>query len=265
MQNNLGTRSDQDLATVWRLRLGIGALGILLPFVLIGGNWIFQLFGSKTVIVPASMSGSYYTSTRNIFVGGLCALGVFLVGYRRNRAEDVCSSIAGVAIVTVALFPTSPPAPATAPAWISYLHHSAAALFISILGVFCCVFFMDYRGTQSRPATPGEIRNRLLTAVKGDSPDSHHRRYLVCGVLIFAYVIIALVTGVTNWGSGMTLTPLYLCEGLSVLTFGFAWIDKALNDPHPSVNFMRYASTAAKRLPALWAPVRVPGRPRHTG
>ncbi len=70
---------SQDVQTVKLLRLGVGLIGTLLPVALIFFNWIA---GDK-VIVPNSMSGSYYTSTRNLFVGSLCALGVFLIGYRR--------------------------------------------------------------------------------------------------------------------------------------------------------------------------------------
>jgi len=42
------------------LRLGVGIIGILLPIVLIVGNWIVDW----KVSWPSSMSSSYYTHTR---------------------------------------------------------------------------------------------------------------------------------------------------------------------------------------------------------
>ena len=79
----------------------------LLPLALIFFNWIT---GDK-VVVPSSMSGSYYTSTRNLFVGSLCALGVFLIGYRHTRRQDVCTSFAGLCALAVAFAPTAPAPP----------------------------------------------------------------------------------------------------------------------------------------------------------
>jgi hypothetical protein len=55
------------------------------------------------------MSGYYYTGMHNIFVGALCALGVFLVAY--NGYDDLdrwITNIAGAAAIIVALFPTKP-------------------------------------------------------------------------------------------------------------------------------------------------------------
>ena len=57
------------------MRVLIGVIAVLLPFVLILANWAI---GHG---VQHSMSGYYYTPMRNIFVGALCAIGVFLVAY----------------------------------------------------------------------------------------------------------------------------------------------------------------------------------------
>lgn len=116
----------QDHKTVWRLRLGVGIVGIVLPIALIAFNWIA---GDKK-IVPTSMSGSYYTSARNVFVGAVCALGVFLIFYRHTKAQDRSTWFAGLFAVLVALAPTAPAPPKTEPLWINVLHHGAAGLLI---------------------------------------------------------------------------------------------------------------------------------------
>ncbi|WP_051969218.1 hypothetical protein [Kitasatospora azatica] len=190
-----------------RLRLGIGAIGFLLPIALPLGNWIFVRLGHRTEILPSSMSDSYYTSTRNILVGSLCALGVFLIGYRYNKRDDVWSTVAGCFAIGVALFPTVPKSPTDYQAAVGVLHVIFAAVLLSALAMFCIQSFRD-------PAI--EARRTVNQA------------YLAAGVLIFVFLAIAVITGVTGLGAHWTLTPLYLCEALSVWAFGAAWIGAAV-------------------------------------
>ncbi|WP_345700751.1 hypothetical protein [Kitasatospora terrestris] len=205
-----GVRSwsaDQDRRTVMRLRLGVGVIGLLLPIALPLGNWIFVQLGHPTDIMPASMSGSYYTSTRNVFVGSLCALGVFLIGYRYDRRDDVWTSVAGWFAIGVALFPTMPRAATAFQEVVGVLHLVFAGVLLCALAVFCLVSF---RG-RSGPAGPAV-----------------NRFYLAAGLLIPFFLAVAVVAGLTGWGSRWTVTPLYLCEALSVWTFGAAWIVAAV-------------------------------------
>jgi hypothetical protein len=61
--------TDQRVISYLALRKAIGLIGILLPFVLAGA---YMLVVSK-IIVRASISDYYYTATRNVLVGDLCA------------------------------------------------------------------------------------------------------------------------------------------------------------------------------------------------
>jgi hypothetical protein len=82
----------------------VGWIGTLLPIVLIVSNMIF--FTSPR---PYSMSGYYYTGMRNVFVGALCALGVFLVAYAGyDKVDRWITNIAGFCAIGVAFFPTKP-------------------------------------------------------------------------------------------------------------------------------------------------------------
>jgi hypothetical protein len=86
------------------LRKAVGWIGTLLPVVLITGNVIFF-----TTSLPGSMSGYYYTHMRNVFVGALCALGVFLVAYAGyDDVDRWITNIAGLCAIGVAFFPTKP-------------------------------------------------------------------------------------------------------------------------------------------------------------
>ncbi len=64
---------------------------------------------SRPPRAPDSISGYYYTDMRNIFVGTLCALGVFLVAYRGyDGVDESITNVAGFAAIGVALCPTKP-------------------------------------------------------------------------------------------------------------------------------------------------------------
>lgn len=58
------------------LRKLIGILGLVFPFVVaVGAHWIFNAEWQQ------SLSAYYYTGTRNVFVGTLWAIGIFLFAY----------------------------------------------------------------------------------------------------------------------------------------------------------------------------------------
>lgn len=201
------------------LRLGVGVIGALLPIMLIAWNWIA---GDKT-IVPASMSGSYYTSARNLFVGSLCALGVFLILYRHTSIQNLCTCCAGAFALLVAFAPTAPAPPATEPQWVNYLHHAAAGALILTLGVFCFVLERgDAAGAAGLdPAKPADYSAQLPT------PSWRRILYFTCGGLVLLSGFFALYTGVwpTSWSTGWS--SLYLFEAVAVFAFGIAWITAA--------------------------------------
>src|SRR5271166_5342048 len=86
------------------LRQIVGWIGTLLPIVLLVGNAV-----TSSTPRPDSISGYYYTDMRNILVGSLCALGVFLVAYLGyDDVDRWITNIAGFAAIGVAFCPTKP-------------------------------------------------------------------------------------------------------------------------------------------------------------
>ncbi|MFC5664571.1 DUF998 domain-containing protein [Kitasatospora misakiensis] len=199
----------QDGRTVRRLRLGVGVLGILLPIVLPVGNSLT----SARVALLSSMSASYYTHMRNVFVGGLCAIGVFLICYRHDRREDRLSSVAGVLAIGVALFPTEPPSslvphPSTVQTTIGMLHLACAVGLFGVLAYFCLRLFADSQAAGGRRPAQDWV-------------------YLVCGWVIVAGVLTVVVAGVLHLARDWPLTLPYLGEAVAVLAFGAAWLVKS--------------------------------------
>ncbi len=68
---------DSLVLSYLTLRKAVGIIGCALPFVLVIGTAVLQGSG-----IQASISGYYYTDMRNVFVGSLCAIGIFLMSCR---------------------------------------------------------------------------------------------------------------------------------------------------------------------------------------
>lgn len=103
------------------MRVVIGVIAILLVLVVYFGNWF--LFTRSLAVcvysphwVPGSLSGFYYTHMRNLFVGAMCAMGVFFAAYRGyDRWDNRLTNVAGLATICIALSPTTPPVYSTSP------------------------------------------------------------------------------------------------------------------------------------------------------
>ena len=72
------------------LRKSVGCLGIALPFVLAFGLMFDRYLALERWqwFVEPSISAYYHTDMRNIFVGILCAIGVFLFSYRPYTGKE---------------------------------------------------------------------------------------------------------------------------------------------------------------------------------
>lgn len=141
------------------LRRFLGVLGIFLPFLLIA-EWAFVEECLRT-----SISAFYYSGQRDLFVGIMCSIGIFLICYRgHNWIEDTIANLAGLGAVGVGLLPTTAreePTDATGrdiclgahvdaekldllffQASIGDLHFVSAGIFFLMLSILCGVFFI---------------------------------------------------------------------------------------------------------------------------
>ncbi|WP_424187067.1 DUF998 domain-containing protein [Actinokineospora sp. G85] len=184
------------------LRRAIGLIGLLLPVVLIAGGLIVDggLFNS--------ISGYYHGSLRDVFVGSMCAVGVFLISYRGyDRVDEVVGNIAAVAAIGVALFPTAPAGADGAERVVGVLHLVFAAVFFLALAFFCLVLF---RRSDDPAPTP---RKRARNGV-----------YLACGLVIVASLALIALCALLDLASA--LRPALWLETAAILAFGLAWLTK---------------------------------------
>jgi hypothetical protein len=195
------TRSPQStlVHSYLYLRRAIGLVGLALPVVLILGKQLVQ--GGDLI---GSLSGYYYTDLRNVFVGAMCAVGVFLLAYYgHDHVDNLVSTVAGLGAIGLALFPTTPgAAPTTWDRTSGVLHLAFAAVFFLSLAYFCLRLF-PHDGEQ----TPG-------TGVL----------YRTCGGVILACLV--LITLTSSLGLVPALHPALWLEAVAVEAFGVAWLTK---------------------------------------
>lgn len=200
--------ADSLLVSYLALRKGIGAIGIALPFVLAFGK---RLAGDPGI--EPSVSDYYYTVMRDVLVGSLCAIAVFLFSYRGYEpADNRAAMLASVCAAGVALCPTTPAAGATpAERAVGALHVAFAAVFFLTLAYFSLCLFR--KTGKDRPPTPRKLqRNRVYTA---------------CGVTILACLALAAAAALVAPASPITqLDPVFWLEATAVVAFGVSWLTK---------------------------------------
>jgi hypothetical protein len=223
------------------LRQAVGWIGTLLPIVLLVGLAI-----SSSQSRPDSMSGYYYTDMRNVFIGALCALGVFLATY--DGYDDVdrwITNIAGLCALGVAFCPTKPPvcadgarvcpAPSvrhlsTSQQVVGDIHLFFAAVTFVALGLMA-LRFAKGGTTPSGLSTIDRIRYGLGFGppTDGDQPQRYRGEnlsYRVSGITILFCVILAALSNLLPASVNAHWPLLFIFEALAVFAFGFSWFVK---------------------------------------
>jgi hypothetical protein len=187
------------------LRRAIGVIGMSLPVVLAVGKTVLDGGG-----LAPSLSDYYFTGMRDVFVGSLCAIAVFLCSYRYDRPDAVAGGVAGVAALGVALFPTAPGGMPTGQDVTGVVHLVCAATFFLTLAWFCLGLF-----PRTHPDVPPTAAKRRRNVV-----------YRVCGGLVVLGVAGAALSAVLPAELVDRLHPVFWSEAVAVTAFGVAWFVK---------------------------------------
>ncbi len=197
------------------LRRAIGILGILFPFILVIGS---MATGGCREIQP-SISDYYHTNMRDVFVGILCAVALFLFSYRGyNYQDNIAGNLACIFALVVAFFPTSatePTASCNNPAAFSNpltgkIHLVAAGLLFTVLAYFS--LFLFTKGV-SKP-TPQKIQRNKIYKICG---------FVILGcilLLIFYFSIPSLEFCLKKY------KPVFWIETIALWAFGTSWLIK---------------------------------------
>jgi hypothetical protein len=197
-------RPDEPAVVSYReLRIIVGALGVLLPAVLVTWGGLLD----PPVLLPTL--SEYYTvrPPGDFFVGVLFAISSFLFAYGGYDLHDrIAGKTASVSALGVALCPVS------GGSVLVVLHYIFAGVFFTVLAVFALFLFTqtheDGRLTRSK-----ENRNVV---------------YRICGGTILLCLVgigILKIGGVRGEIAG--LPAVLVLESLALLAFAVSWFVKA--------------------------------------
>lgn len=237
-------RSPKNLATMQQgylaLRTLLGFVGLALPIFLI------LFWQCDEGCLRTSISAYHHSGMRDVFVGSMCAIGVFLFTYRGNNSrESWVANIAGVGAVALAMLPTArrceatdsgicgvqtcPTNGASRSLWdlthtiglnirVSELHYLGAGLFLVMIAILCGIFFVLTVDTATRQgkisATSAFWRNVFYVTM----------------ALAMAGCLILIVTG--KWVEPALgfkyddYSLVFWFEAVAVWAFSLAWIVK---------------------------------------
>lgn len=190
------------------LRRAIGIIGLLLPFVLSVGRLFTDGMG-----IESSISSYYYSGMRDVFVGAMCAIGIFLFSYCGYDDKDAqAGNLAALFAIGLALVPTAPDFTALqSERIIGAIHLAFASGFFLTLTYFCLFLF-----TKTHPTLPPTAQKLQRNIV-----------YKTCGSLIaISLLAIVLVKQFPMDGALMPLHPVFWLEAIAVVAFGVSWLVK---------------------------------------
>ncbi len=244
----------------YTLRLFVGGIALFFPWVVT--VFAFPVNSSHLALlerIPSSISASYYTNARDIFVGCLAVIGILLIGYKghtpvlprekvgpfwqwvgkvsvflyqqdlavpgRKHEEDLVSTIGGLAAFFVALCPT---ACDTCHADMNAtIHYVAAGVLFSTVVYFC--FFAFLRSVNSKLGLDEDVFTFLRATKKVQVKDKKKvlrgRVYVTCGSFI-ALTMLGLFV-VQSTAPEITIKTLRITfwgEAVALCLFGIAWI-----------------------------------------
>ncbi len=203
------SRSNNSLVLSYLdLRKAIGIIGIALPFVLAFGKIIFENPG-----IQSTISSYYYTGMRDVYVGSLCAIAVFLMSYRGyERQDQIAGRLACYFALGTALFPIAPDANATGrDAVIGMVHLLSATSFFLTLSFFA-LFLFRKTNSNKPPTEKKKQRNKV---------------YTVCGYAIIACIaLIVLVRFLPSGSLVQKLAPVFWLQSAAIFSFGVSWFVK---------------------------------------
>lgn len=105
----------------------------------------------------------YYSGMRDVFVGAMCAVGLFLLFYRGyDRWDNLAADVAGICAFVIAWFPATKTGPQD---WAGQIHFRAAGVFFAVLALFSLFLF-----TWGKDPTPRKIQRNVI--------------YIVCGTIL---------------------------------------------------------------------------------
>ena len=244
------TKSEESLVfDPHTLRLIVGVIALSFSLVV----------SLLATTITSSISASYHTNARDVFVGFLFIIGALLVAYKghahqfrqdgantlwnRIRAiwgqheEDLLSTLGGAAALAAAIFPTMCD---DCTRDLRSDIHSVAAIILFLIVMYFCLIPFPYRAfSKSGEAKDAKFNffDVLRYAGQKDRDDADKKKklririYLFCGLgigLVMLGLVVAQFAMVEETRLAYRLT--FVAETVALLLFGISWITASQPD-----------------------------------
>ena len=209
---------NPQLISYMLLRQIVGLLGIALPVLLIVGAFYY----GDCDIVQKSISDYYHTKMRNILVGVLSAVAMFMFTYKGYDVRDsIAGNLACVFAVGVAFFPTGVDTLSACAEqcivyepWIEIMHFTFAGLFFGVLIYFSLFLFT----ACSRPKDQQDQQKKRRNTI-----------FKTCAYVMIACVVLIAVYFLfldEKYPGLQKLKPVFWLEAIALWAFGISWLTK---------------------------------------
>lgn len=212
MTQNISDSTRTLVVSYLGIRRAIGVIGLALPILLGPVGWLF--FG---INFQDNMSSYYHTPLRDIFVGSMCAIGVFLFCYRGyDWVESWTADVGCIASLGVALFPLDASSDPLYQSSISgYLHIiSGGAFFLTL--AFYSLYHFPTTNRAKHEIAPHEAQRNFV--------------YRTSGIVILLSLLAMgtyLFIFPTKWAHKLNeFNCLFWLEWIAVWSFAAAWLTK---------------------------------------
>ena len=207
------SESTRTLVVSYRgVRRAIGGIGLALPVILGPGGWL--VFGIE---IQDNISSYYHTVLRDVFVGAMSAIGIFLFCYRGyDWIERWTANFGGFAALGVALFPLDANSdPLYQNSLVGYLHSFFGGTFFLTLAFYSLYHFPTRKNHQQEIA-PHELERNLVYWGSGVM-------ILVSMLAMGAYLFL-LPSAWKAWLNEYNF--LFWLEWIAIWSFAAAWLTK---------------------------------------
>jgi len=210
-----GAKSPNPIISYKNLRRLIGILGMLLPLIVWAGGALFEGLG-----LQRSISFYYHTNARDVFVGLLVGVSLFLITYNGYEAiDDIVTTATGTAGFGIALFPCLSSRGAVAPVGFFQLRPMVSnALHISCAGLFFVLLAVNSLFLFTRTADRGAMtRNKKR----------RNAVYVACGAAILAAIAALVLVQIIVPAETIDRSPVvFWLETAMLAAFGISWLVK---------------------------------------
>ncbi len=215
-------KRDEIILSYHRVRRALGYLGLVFPVLLIVGGLI-----TEGKILP-SISDYYFSPLRDLMVGALAVIGMFLIAYKGHSPEDrdfisdnLLGNLAGLGAIGLAIFPNRAHSDGIETFFHAVLddrvaiglHVLSSFVFLMAIAVFCLSKFC-------RTHSAG-----------------HRRIYRLCGWVIIGTGVAAIIASgirATNVMEARAFVQdwclIFWFEAVGIWAFGLSWLTKGRAD-----------------------------------